>query len=842
MSRIPPITHRLVSLTHRAERHCAPGWLWLRVSPRPPRPRAPRALVAVIFVVVVLLVPTQVAEAVTPNVILTNQQSAALPACTNPQSGCVPEQTVQATMMVTQLDASSPGCDTLDLNLNFSGDNWVSGDQAPQRVAVPFTGPVRLQASVTYALTAGTQLVQLDASATCADETASPVKAISEFVTLPGWSTVTGALTPAPDTTPGAEVLNAFHFATSTATRIDTWAALAACGLARRGAGRRFFRTVCADLLSAAVGESVTARPSGSLGQGSVVPPGRFASRVFAKHGGSASFCGRGRRAASCRRVIDAWLGDLNEGAWLAAALAQAATRYRTLLHVTPSSDTSRDLAEQAGAMLVYGGRLAQLGTAQSHQSGALGRALGGSSVGTAITPRMWRSELRDLRSGRILPGSVLRAYAGLPIKAKEIIEHESLSRLRQPGSLAEVLDPVASDATALRTDGVRATPIATAALLGDWLGRPAANLGQLCGSSYATAITSLATGPAGHQLGTAARTYGLVLAATLLGPVRPLHAPRCIAHPHVAIAALPNWLSAQPGIIIPSSATAAGGLTQAQEFAAADDGSLLVADEGARQVLRYSAQGQQLGVIGAPGSGAGQFTSPVSVAVDGSGRVYVSDFGANRIDRFAPNGTFQLAWGSAGNGVAQFAHPAGVAWNRVTNQLIVADGGNGRLEAFDADGHFAWATSGAPGDPSYLSRPRGIAVAPDGTIAVANADLGRPEVARFSATGGYIGQTSPAQAYDPVSNPLGFIQPYAVAYDSAGHLWMADRGGFLYALSANLAVTDVVDAFTPNASAITPSALVFSGSTVWVLDFDGQQIMGFPTDALPMVGAQAGQ
>jgi sugar lactone lactonase YvrE len=154
------------------------------------------------------------------------------------------------------------------------------------------------------------------------------------------------------------------------------------------------------------------------------------------------------------------------------------------------------------------------------------------------------------------------------------------------------------------------------------------------------------------------------------------------------------------------------------------------------------------IGRIQAP---VGQFASPSDVAVAPDGTVYVADSGNHRIQRFSATGQFLGTWGSWGNDEGQFGYrmyyasagtlgpgPSGVAV-APDGTVYVADKFNHRIQRFSPTGQFLgqWGSSGS-GD-GQLHLPEGVAVAPDGTVYVAQIWI--PRIQRFSATGQFLGQ-----------------------------------------------------------------------------------------------------
>lgn len=127
------------------------------------------------------------------------------------------------------------------------------------------------------------------------------------------------------------------------------------------------------------------------------------------------------------------------------------------------------------------------------------------------------------------------------------------------------------------------------------------------------------------------------------------------------------------------------------------------------------------------------------------TGDVWVTSPWENRFWIFKPDGTFVETWGTAGTGDGQFhltthdqSHPDadGAIAFAPDGSFYVADGGNDRVQQFDAQRHFvrAWGSFGN-GDGQFTS-PKGIAT--DGkTVFVA--DDARGDMQSFDATGKHL-------------------------------------------------------------------------------------------------------
>lgn len=126
-----------------------------------------------------------------------------------------------------------------------------------------------------------------------------------------------------------------------------------------------------------------------------------------------------------------------------------------------------------------------------------------------------------------------------------------------------------------------------------------------------------------------------------------------------------------------------------------APDGSMLVADRDAHQVLRFSGTGELVQALGRrhwPELNA-PFNHPTAAAQATDGDIYVSDgYGNSNVHRFAADGTLISSWGGPGNGPGAFTTPHAVAIDGF-GRVLVADRENNRIQVFDREGNFiaAW-------------------------------------------------------------------------------------------------------------------------------------------------------
>ena len=186
--------------------------------------------------------------------------------------------------------------------------------------------------------------------------------------------------------------------------------------------------------------------------------------------------------------------------------------------------------------------------------------------------------------------------------------------------------------------------------------------------------------------------------------------------------------------------------------------------------------------------------SNPAGLAVDTVSNLYVADTGNNRLRRIAPDGTITTVAGTGDGGFggdggpateALLNAPSGVAVDSNGN-LYVADTGNNRLRRISADGTITTVAGasergfrgdGGPAIEALLNAPSGVATGANGTVYVA--DTGNNRVRAVDADGmiatiagtGWWGDSGDG---GPAVNAL-LRAPSAVALDAAGHLYIAE-------------------------------------------------------------------
>lgn len=167
----------------------------------------------------------------------------------------------------------------------------------------------------------------------------------------------------------------------------------------------------------------------------------------------------------------------------------------------------------------------------------------------------------------------------------------------------------------------------------------------------------------------------------------------------------------------------------------------------------------------------AGEFTSPAGVDVAGDGSVFVVDHGTSNIHVLAADGRGLRLVSGPGSGPGQLNGPRDVDWSN--GRLYITDTGNDRVQVLDA------VTGVSVAQWPGIAQPWGIAVAPDRAYVSSAAS---PVVVVTDPGGARLTSWGPGQAVN-----LPFVLPRGVSVAPDGHVFVADPGaGGVHVLTAD--------------------------------------------------------
>jgi len=191
--------------------------------------------------------------------------------------------------------------------------------------------------------------------------------------------------------------------------------------------------------------------------------------------------------------------------------------------------------------------------------------------------------------------------------------------------------------------------------------------------------------------------------------------------------------------------------------------------------------------VFGGEGSAPGQFQNPRGIKVGPDGFVYITDGSNHRIQKFTAGGEFVAAWGRPSTIETEAGVPRGFnePWDVAVapdGTIYVADTWNHRIQKLDAEGRLitAWGLFGQydPDDPigqGAFYGPRGVAIRPSsqegaGEWRVYVTDTGNKRVQVFEPDGQFAFQWGGGGVLE------GYLdEPVGIAIGPDGEVYVAD-------------------------------------------------------------------
>ncbi len=228
-------------------------------------------------------------------------------------------------------------------------------------------------------------------------------------------------------------------------------------------------------------------------------------------------------------------------------------------------------------------------------------------------------------------------------------------------------------------------------------------------------------------------------------------------------------------------------------------------------------------------GAGPGQLSSPRGIAVDSKGRVFATDLGNDRIVVFKADGSPDFTLGKKGSEppkskAGEFTEPSGVAV-APDGTIYVADAWNGRIQAFDSKGKHKADFGGAR--YSFYS-PRNVATDMQGNFYVA--DTGNSVVKAYNPGGKELKQIGGRG-----KGGGRFNEVFGIAVNSKGEVFAADPGNRrIHKFSALPAGEFLKDRKVPGwqtGSPFWPHLACDSADNVYAVDSHNKKIWVYDSD-----------
>lgn len=306
--------------------------------------------------------------------------------------------------------------------------------------------------------------------------------------------------------------------------------------------------------------------------------------------------------------------------------------------------------------------------------------------------------------------------------------------------------------------------------------------------------------------------------------------------------------------------------------------GNIYVADLDNSTIRKITSSGvvtTLAGTAGTAGSadgtnGSAQFYYPSSVTVDSAGNVYVADTYNSTIRKVNNSGVVSTFAGSAGmvgnadgtNSTARFYYPSGLTADSAGN-LYVADTDNSIIRKITTAGAVTTlagsvehsGSADADGSAARFNSPNGAAVDGAGNVFVADT---LNHTIRKITPGGLVttlaGKPGQAGSADGTNGMARFNQPYAVAFDGTGNLYVADTlnqtirkvtsNGAVTTLAGSAGQSGNADGTNGAARFAAPTGVAVDGAgNLYVADFSSSTLRKVTSDGVvTTLAGSAGQ
>lgn len=223
------------------------------------------------------------------------------------------------------------------------------------------------------------------------------------------------------------------------------------------------------------------------------------------------------------------------------------------------------------------------------------------------------------------------------------------------------------------------------------------------------------------------------------------------------------------------SFGTGDGQFDEPRGIAVGAGGDVYVADSNNNRVQRFTSTGTYVSQWTATGGGGGPLSYPVDIDTDAAGNLYVANGGEREIVVYQADGTYVSSFGQLGIGDdnADFQFPAGIAVDPSGSPIYVTDEQSHRIKKFNAAGDLldvsalhSWSGSAADG---LFNAPSGIDIDPL-TDELLVADSNNHRIQRLSSSLEFVAK------YGQKGRDLGqFLYPRGMSFDENANLWIGD-------------------------------------------------------------------
>ena len=167
------------------------------------------------------------------------------------------------------------------------------------------------------------------------------------------------------------------------------------------------------------------------------------------------------------------------------------------------------------------------------------------------------------------------------------------------------------------------------------------------------------------------------------------------------------------------------------------NDNEILIADQGNHRIEQVNVQtGTAVKSFGKYGEAKGEFFSPIDVCLDEQHRIVVTEFSNDRIQVITQESENVIMFGDSGP--EKLDHPTSCITYK--NMFLVADRDNNSIKFFDQSGNFLYKFGKEGDQDGQFNWPRGVLLDSSNNLVVCDCDNNR--VQQFSLDGRFTGKT----------------------------------------------------------------------------------------------------